>query len=187
MTADLKIRLADPERDAEAIAAIYRPAVEASAASFEDVAPDAAEMADRVRRTLDRTPWLVAADDAGRVMGYAYAGAHRERAGYRWSVDVSAYVDPGQVGRGIGRQLYDALLRILRCQGIVNVYAGIALPNPASIALHEAVGMRRIGVYEGVGYKFGAWHDVAWYGMKLCEPTGTPPDPILLMNLPGRP
>ncbi len=104
------IRSADPERDAEAIAAIYRPAVEFSVASFEEVAPDASEMAHRIRRTLDRMPWLVAGDDAGRVLGYAYAGAHRERAGYRWSVDISAYVDQDRLGRGVGRRLYESLL-----------------------------------------------------------------------------
>jgi len=177
------IRSADPERDAEAIAAIYRPAVEFSVASFEDVAPDASEMAHRIRRTLDRMPWLVAGDDAGRVLGYAYAGAHRERAGYRWSVDISAYVDQDRLGRGVGRRLYESLLPILRRQGFVNVYAGIALPNAASIALHEAIGMRRIGVYEAIGYKFGAWHDVAWYGMRCIEPTDPPCDPIPLPNL----
>ncbi len=178
------IRLADPDRDAAATAAIYRPAVNASVATFEQVAPDASEMAHRIRRTLDRTPWLVAGDDAGRVLGYAYAGAHRDRAGYRWSVDISAYVDQRHLGRGVGRTLYDSLLGILRRQRFINVYAGIALPNLASIALHDAVGMRRIGVYERVGYKFGAWHDVAWYGMRLQDPPNPPAEPIPLPDLP---
>lgn len=178
------IRLAEPDRDAEATAAIYRPAVNASVATFEQVAPDASEMAHRIRRTLDRTPWLVAGDDAGRVLGYAYAGAHRDRTGYRWSVDISAYVDQRHLGRGVGRTLYDSLLGILRRQRFINVYAGIALPNSASIALHDAVGMRRIGVYERVGYKFEAWHDVAWYGMRLQDPPKAPAEPIPLPDLP---
>ncbi|MFN2419235.1 MAG: N-acetyltransferase family protein, partial [Candidatus Limnocylindria bacterium] len=149
MTYAIRIRLADPDRDAEAVTAIYRPSVERSAASFEEVAPDTGEMADRMRRTLRRLPWLVAvAADDGSVAGYAYAGPHRERAGYRWSVDVSAYLSPLRRGQGIGRRLYDELVPMLRRQGFVNVYAGIALPNPASVALHEAVGMRLIGVYE---------------------------------------
>ena len=80
-------------------------------------------------------------------------------------------------GRGVGRALYDALIPMLRDQGFVNVYAGITLPNPASVALHEAIGMRRIGVYERVGWKFGAWRDVAWYGMRIAEPHGAPPEP----------
>ncbi|MGI8999340.1 MAG: GNAT family N-acetyltransferase [Candidatus Limnocylindria bacterium] len=185
MTLDLVVRLADPDRDAEAVAAIYLPAVRDSAASFEEVPPGAGVMADRMRRTLLRTPWLVAeVPGAGVVLGYAYAGPHHERAGYRWSVDVSAYVDPAWHGRGVGRSLYDALLPMLRRQDYVNVYAGIGLPNAASVALHESIGMRRIGVYEQVGYKFGAWHDVAWYGMRITEPIGPPAEPIPLPALP---
>ena len=182
MTDAIRVLIADPDRDSPAVAAIYRPAVEASIASFEDTAPDASEIADRMRRTLTRTPWLVAVAGEA-VVGYAYAGPHRERAGYRWSVDVSAYVDPDWQGRRIGRTLYDALLPMLAGQGFVNVYAGIALPNPASVALHESIGMRRIGVYERVGYKFGAWHDVAWFGMRIAEPAGAPAEPIRLPEI----
>lgn len=185
MSDHLQIRIADPDRDAEAIASIYRPAVEDTGASFEEAAPDASEMADRIRRTLVMTPWLVAEDaHASSVVGYAYAGPHHERAGYRWSVDVSAYIRPDWRGRGVGRMLYDALLPMLLSQGFVNVYAGIALPNPASVALHESIGMRRIGVYEQVGFKFGGWHDVAWYGMRIGHPSGQPDEPIPLPELP---
>ena len=184
MSDELSLRLADPDRDAEAIAAIYRPAVEETGASFEEVAPDAAEMARRISRTLTRTPWLVA-EDQGRAIGYAYAGPHHERAGYRWSVDVSAYVHPDWHRRGVGRTLYDALLPMLLRQRFVNVYAGIALPNPASVALHEAIGMRRIGVYERVGYKLGAWLDVAWYGLRIADPALPPEEPIPLPELHG--
>ena len=182
---DLRIRLADPERDAPAVADIYRPAVEEAIASFEAVAPDAAEMARRINATLERTPWLVA--QAGEtVIGYAYAGPHRERAGYRWSVDVSAYVHPDWHGRRVGRALYDELLRTLRRQMFVNVFAGIALPNPASVALHESVGMRRIGVYERVGWKAaGGWIDVAWFGMRIADPSEPPAEPIPLPELDG--
>jgi len=186
MTDDLHLRLADADRDAAAVAAIYGPAVESSTASFEEVAPDATEMERRIRDTLERTPWLIAESLDGAVVGYAYARVHRERAGYRWSADVSAYVDAGWRGRGVGRRLYDALIATLRQQGFVNVYAGITLPNPGSVGLHEAVGMRRIGVYERVGYKFGAWHDVAWFGMRIGEPSDPPgeptPTPVLLAD-----
>jgi phosphinothricin acetyltransferase len=171
------VRLADPARDAAAVAAIYGAAVSGSLASFEEVPPDAGEMAARMATTLERTPWLVAGEE-GVVSGYAYAGPHRERAGYRWAVNISVYVDAAFHGRGIGRRLYDELLAILRRQGFVNAYAGITLPNPASVALHEAMGMRRVGVYERVGFKAGAWHDVAWYQLRLAEPEGTPPEPI---------
>lgn len=176
------VRIADPDRDAGAIAAIYRPAVEGSIATFEEVAPDATEMARRVRAVLARAPWLVM-DDGNGAVGYAYAAAHRERPGYRWSVDISVYVADGLQGRGIGRRLYRELTSILVRQRYVNAYAGIALPNPASVALHEGIGMKRIGVYERVGFKFGAWHDVAWYGLRLAQPDGVPLEPIPLPDL----
>ncbi len=179
---EVTIRLADPARDADAIAAIYRPAIETTIASFEAVAPSADEMSQRIGAILRRTPWLVATDASG-VIGYAYAGPHLERAGYRWSVNISVYVADGNQGRGLGRRLYDDLIPRLRRQGFVNAYAGIALPNPASVALHESIGMRRIGVYERVGHKFGAWHDVAWYGLRLADPLGDPPEPIPLPEL----
>ncbi len=181
----LSIRVADPETDAGAVAEIYRPAVEASVATFEEVPPGPDEMAERIRTTLRWSPWLVAEEAAGGpVVGYAYAARHRERPGYRWSVDVSAYIAPAFRGQGIGRRLYDALLPILRRQGFVNLYAGVALPNPASVALHERIGMRLIGVYEGVGFKFGAWHDVAWYGMPIGERSGRPTEPTAFPDLP---
>jgi phosphinothricin acetyltransferase len=176
------VRLVDPERDAAAVAEIYRPAVESSIATFEEVPPGAEEMEARIRTTLARTPWLVM-DDGASVAGYAYAGPHRDRPGYRWSVDISVYVAPDLQGRGIGRRLYDELLDLLRRQRFVNVYAGVALPNPASVALHEAIGMRRIGVYERVGFKLGSWVDVAWYGMRLAEPADPPAEPVPLGDL----
>jgi L-amino acid N-acyltransferase YncA len=178
----MKIRLAEPDADAKAVAGIYRPAVESSVASFEEVAPSGVEMAARMRTVLAWTPWLVAVD-SGEVVGYAYAGRHKERAGYRWSVDISVYVSAAHHGRGVGRALYDELLSILRRQRFVNVYAGIALPNPASVALHESIGMRRVALYERIGWKFDAWHDVAWYAMRLTEPVGQPSEPIPLPNL----
>lgn len=179
----LAIRLADPDVDAAAVAAIYAPAVESSIATFEEVAPSADEMAARMHRTLQRTPWLVA-EAGGELTGYAYAGPHHERPGYRWSVNVSVYLRTDAQGRGIGRRLYDELFAILRRQRFVNVYAGVALPNPASEALHRSMGMAQVAVYRRVGYKFGAWHDVAWLGLRLSDPPGTPPEPIPLPELP---
>jgi L-amino acid N-acyltransferase YncA len=183
----MKIHTADPERDAERVAEIYRPHVEDGVASFEERAPTPAEMRERMRAVLAWTPWLVAEDESDHVIGYAYAARHRERAGYRWSVDISVYIDPGWQGQGVGRALYDELLAILRRQRFVNVYAGITLPNPGSVRLHESIGMRLIGVYEGVGYKFGEWLAVAWYGMRLLDPADPPAEPILLAELPKRP
>jgi phosphinothricin acetyltransferase len=183
--AALEIRLADPDRHAASVAAIYRPSVESSLATFEEVPPDPATVSARIRAVLARTPWLVAIDGGtDEVIGYAYASPHHERAGYRWSVNVSVYVRAAAQGRGVGRSLYDRLLRLLRRQGFVNAYAGIALPNPASEALHIAIGMERIGVYRAVGYKHGQWVDVAWYGLRLRNPDDPPVEPIPIGLLP---
>jgi len=164
------------------VSAIYAPAVLGSVATFEEVAPDADEIGTRMRTVLERLPWLVA-DAGGEVIGYAYAGPHHTRPGYRWSVNISVYIEPGSQGRGIGRALYAELLAVLRRLGIVNAYAGIALPNAGSVRLHEAIGMKRIAVYERVGFKFDAWHDVAWYGMRLVEPAEPPAEPTSYPDL----
>ena len=174
------VRLADPTRDAAVVADIYRPAVEDGLASFEEVAPDAADMADRMRANLERLPWLVAEVAGGEVAGYAYAAPHHARPGYRWSVNVSVYVRDGFGGRGIGRHLYEVLFDLLGRQGIVNVYAGITQPNAASVALHRAMGMTVVATYPRVGFKHGAWHDVAWYWRRLREPEGPPPEPLAI-------
>jgi phosphinothricin acetyltransferase len=134
-------------------------------------------MAERIRKTLEWTPWLVALSD-DQVVGYAYASRHRERAGYRWSVDISVYVDAAHHRRGVGRQLYAELLAILKRQGFVNAYAGITTPNPASVALHEQLGMVPIATYEEVGYKFGQWLPVTWFQMRLQDPARPPAEPI---------
>ena len=176
------IRMADPEHDARAVAAIYAEAVQHTLASFEEIPPHRAAMAERMAQTLVHTPWLVAELD-GAVVGYAYAGPHHLRPGYRWSVNLSAYVAEGHRGHGVGRRLYLPLLDLLRRQGMVNAYAGVTLPNPASERLHESIGMRRFAVYRRVGYKFGAWRDVAWYQMRLAEPQGPPAEPIPLPKL----
>ncbi len=177
----MRIRLADAARDAARVAEIYGPYVDDSIISFEHVAPTADEMAARIAQVLEWAPWLVAQDEEARVIGYAYASRHRERAGYRWSVDLTAYVDPDWRGRGVGKALYGELVPTLRKQGFVNAYAGIGLPNEASVALHESIGMSLIGVYDKVGWKQGRWVDVAWYGMRLSVPSddgSPPPEPI---------
>ena len=175
----MKIRTSDPARDGEAVAAIYRPAVDGSHISFEEEVPSPEEMQRRIQTTIERTPWLVA-EVEGEVIGYAYATSHRERPAYRWSVDISAYLAAEWQGRGIGRALYEALLTILREQVFHNAYAGVALPNPASVGLHEAIGMKPIGVYREVGYKLGNWWDVMWLGMRLGQPSGQVIEPIPL-------
>src|SRR5436190_21849553 len=131
------IRLASAD-DAGAIAAIYRPAVEGTAISFETEPPDEQEMRRRIVEILRGHPWLLL-ERSGEVVGYAYASPHRARAAYQWSVDMSAYVDERFRGQGVGHALYLSLLAILSAQGFVNAYAGITLPNPQSVALHQRV------------------------------------------------
>jgi len=184
------IRLATPE-DAADIQAIYAPVVRETVISFEYAEPTVAEMARRIMKVMPHLPWLVwvERDDAGveRVVGYAYAGAHSERAAYQWSVDLTAYIHAEWRGRGVGKALYAALRSILRELGYVNIYAGIALPNAASVALHESIGMQPVGVYRHVGYKFGAWHDVGWWSSALQAPPDTPAIPRSLTELAGVP
>jgi phosphinothricin acetyltransferase len=168
------LRSADPDRDAAACAAIYAPHVEASAISFEERAPSAAEMAGRIARTSATHPWLVA-ERGGEVAGYAYACPHRERPGYRWAVDVSVYVAAGQYGQGVGRDLYEELFGRLRRQGFHVACAGITLPNQASVALHERLGFLAVGVNHRIGWKAGAWRDVGWWQLQLLPPGEDPP------------
>jgi phosphinothricin acetyltransferase len=169
------IRLAGPG-DAAQVAAIYAPHVTGASTSFEYVPPDAAEMASRIASTLAYAPYLVL-ETGGEVRGFAYASKHRERAAYQWSVDVSVYVRQDAQRRGVGRALYESLFALLRLQGFYAAHAGITLPNPASVGLHEALGFRPVGVYRSVGFKRGAWHDVGWWQLPLRERAGTPDPP----------
>jgi len=161
--------------DADAIAAVYRPYVTDSVASFEAVPPDGAELAGRMT-AAPRLPWFVACRD-GAVVGYAYAAPHRTRAAYRWSVDCSVYLADAERGAGTGRALYARLLPELRDLGYVTAFAGIALPNPGSVGLHTAVGFTPVGVYRAAGFKDGRWHDVGWWQLPLREPPGRPAEP----------
>jgi len=174
------IRLAG-ERDAGEISAIYAPAVRGSIISFETEPPTTGEMRRRVVTTLERFPWLIY-ERGGRVSGYAYAAEHRSRAAYQWCVDVSAYVREDERHKGVGRALYTSLISVLALQGFYNAYAGIALPNPASVGLHESVGFRPVGVYRETGYKLGAWHDVGWWQLSIREREVDPEPPV---NLPA--
>lgn len=167
------IRLA-MKADAEAIARIYHPIVAGTAISFEVDPPCPVALEGRIEETLAFAPWLVDASKDGEVRGYAYASRHRERAAYRWSVDVTVYVHPDHRRQGVGRALYAMLFNLLRLQGFYAAHAGITLPNPSSVALHESLGFRPVGVYRAVGYKLGAWRDVGWWQLELRERNGEP-------------
>jgi len=174
----MKIRPADPERDAAACAAIYAPSVESTPISFELVAPDAAEFRRRIERYSATHRFLVA-EAGGEVVGYAYACRWRERPAYDWAVEVSVYVDSAHTGEGVGRALYAELLERLRTQGFRVAVAGITLPNPASVALHERMGFEPIGALRAVGWKVGGWHDVGYWQLLLRTDADDPPAPPL--------
>jgi phosphinothricin acetyltransferase len=175
------IRFADGN-DAAAIQAIYAPFCESTTVSFEIRPPTVEEMAGRIERISTQYPWLLCERD-GRVAGYVYACPHRERAAYRWSVDVAVYVGPEHHRRGIARALYASLLSMLCEQGYVNAYAGITLPNAASIGVHEAVGFQRLALFPGVGYKFGEWREVGWWHRLLQPPPAAPTEPTPIGDL----
>jgi L-amino acid N-acyltransferase YncA len=166
------IRIADPA-DAREVADIYAPIVATSAISFETEVPTEQEMAGRIAALLAFAPWLVCVDGE-RVAGYAYASRHRERAAYRWCVDVSIYVRDSSRRTGVARALYTSLFALLRLQGFYAAHAGITLPNEASVRLHESLGFRPVGVYPRVGFKRGRWHDVGWWQLPLRERSGEP-------------
>jgi L-amino acid N-acyltransferase YncA len=169
------IRLAG-EPDAQAVASIYARHCESSAVSFETAAPSPEEIARRIENITQQWPWLVLEED-GVIAGYAYAGRHRERAAYRWAVDTAVYVGDAWQRRGVGRALYTALFVVLREQGFFKACAGITLPNAGSVRLHELMGFKLVGVYSGIGFKLGAWHDVAWYEAAVQLEIANPPAP----------
>jgi len=158
--------------DAAACAAIYAPYVTDTAISFEAEPPAADEMARRIAAAQEEHAWLVL-EDGGRVVGFAYGSRHRERAAYRWACDVSVYLESGRRRTGGGRALYEALLARLAERGFRMALAGMTLPNEASAGLHRAMGFEPVGVYRRIGFKHGAWHDVAWVQRALGD--GEPP------------
>ncbi len=167
-----------PARDSDAddIRTVSAPFVTHTFVSFEEDVPTAEEMLRRMK-SRPRLPWLVAADDR-EVVGFAYASRHRQRAAYRWSTECSVYLTQAYQGQGIARLLYERLNADLRSLGYVRALAGITLPNPASVRMHEALGYRPIGVFESVGFKLGQWRDVGWWSLPLAEPSTSPRVPL---------
>ncbi len=159
--------------DAAACAAIYAPYVTETAVSFEAEPPDEAEMARRIAAGLETHAWLVSEDEG--VFGYAYGGLFKERRAYRWASEVSVYIERGRERTGAGRRLYTALFDRLTERGYLMAIAGMTLPNEASVGLHRAMGFEPVGTYRRIGYKFGAWHDVAWMQRPLAS-SGDPPE-----------
>ena len=170
----MNIRFAT-EADAAGILAVYAPYIQ-TPVTFEYDCPSPEEFAGRVRDISANWPYLVC-EDAGRVIGYAYAHLARERAAYGWYAELSIYLDREHTGRGLGRKLYGLLLDLLRLQGVKTAMGCVTAPNPASEALHAAMGFRLAGTSCNAGYKNGRWHDVLWYE-KALAPCDVPPAPV---------
>jgi phosphinothricin acetyltransferase len=158
--------------DAAVCAAIYAPYVTDTVVSFETVPPTPAEMGERIAAAIE---WLVLVERT--VIGYAYAATFHPRAAYRWACEVSVYLERGRRRTGAGRALYTDLLGRLSARGYRVAVGGMTLPNPASEGLHRALGFEPVGTYRRIGYKFGAWHDVAWTQRILDASDGTPQEP----------
>lgn len=174
----IALRAARPE-DAAQIAALYAPFVAGGIISFENTPPDTDAMGLRMAASDGLYPWIVATfeDVPDTLVGYAYAGAFRDRPAYRYVVETSVYVSDAAQRSGVGRLLYEALIDTLQTQGFTQAIGAIALPNEASIALHESVGFRRAGVYRQVGFKHGQWIDVGFWQCELNRPEVPPQEP----------
>jgi phosphinothricin acetyltransferase len=178
--------MATPD-DAAAVRAIYAPFVETTAVTFESEVPPVQEIRARISTTLRRFPWL-AAERAGAVVGYAYASTWRSRAAYRWAVETTVYLRDDARGQGVGHAIYGPLLACIRLQGFRLALAGITLPNPASVSLHEAFGFRPVSVYRACGHKLGAWHDVGMWELELAPRTDvSPAEPLDVPAASARP
>jgi L-amino acid N-acyltransferase YncA len=152
--------------DATAIAGIYNHYVRETVVTFEETPVSAAEMTQRIAEVGARFPWLVS-EEGGAVVGWAYATAWKTRSAYRFSVETTVYLATSHQGRGIGAALYRALLDDLRARDVHSVVGGIALPNPASVALHEKLGFTKVAHFAEVGRKFDRWVDVGYWQLFL--------------------
>ena len=177
------IRQATPA-DGGALARILEPYIRETAISFHETSPSSVEMSEKIGETLERYPYLVA-EDNGQIIGSACGGSWRTKASYRWSVELGIYLSPTHHQRGIGTSLYRHLLRLLTAQGFTMAYAGVTLPNAASIRLHESAGFTRVGVFHAAGCKFGKWHDVGWWERRLNELRPSPPEVIPWADMPA--
>lgn len=162
--------------DAAACAAIYAPYVTDTVVSFETVPPTSAEMAQRIEAANRSHAWLVV-EREDRIVGYAYGGPFAPRPAYRWSCEVSVYLEVGCRRAGAGRLLYEALFISMVQRGFTTAVAGMTLPNEASEGFHREMGFEPVGTYRRIGFKQGAWRDVAWAQRPLADLGDPPPEP----------
>lgn len=152
--------------DMQAMLNLYAPYILDTVISFEIEVPTLKQFCQRVQDVMSQYPWYVF-EIEGKIAGFAYASQHKYRAAYQWCAESSIYLDPSFHGQGIGKKLYIKLLDTLKRQGYRNIYAGITIPNHASVGLHESLGFKKIGVFEKSGFKQGLWLDVGWWGIDL--------------------
>lgn len=169
-----RMRLAQAS-DASDIRNIYAPFITDSSVSFEYEIPSVSDMENRILTTLTTYPWLVI-EQNGLVVAYAYAGLHRARKAYQWSVETSVYIHHEYRKHKLATRIYTALLQLLEAQGYRNAFAGMTLPNPASEGFHTKMGFVPIGTYRDVGNKFGEWHSTMWMQLQLGKKTNEAPD-----------
>ncbi len=169
-----KIRVAT-KQDAKSLVEIYAPYVEKTAITFEYTVPTVEEFEERIERVLEKYPYLVAERD-GEIVGYAYASAFHERPAYDWAIETTVYVKQGKKKMGIGRELYEALEKVLFEQNILNLNACVAYPQVEdeyltqnSIQFHEHLGYRFVGEFYQCGYKFGRWYNMVWMEKHISE------------------
>ncbi len=181
MEAEKRFRFASSE-DAEAILSIYSEYIKNTAVTFETEVPSLTAFRARMERITELFPWLVCEID-GKIVGYAYASKHGERAAYRWSADLSVYVHEDFHRCHIASDLYTKVIELLQKQGYFTVYAGVSTPNPKSEAFHTAYGFRCLGEFRNAGYKLGEWRGVAWYELPLAEYIKEPPEPKTIKDV----
>ena len=171
----MNIRLARPS-DAATLLAIYAPYVENTAITFEYEVPTIEDFTNRIAKTLEKYPYLVAEED-GVVLGYAYASTYYARAAYDWAVELSVYVSQDARGKGVGSKLYDVMEEMLEHMGYIHFLACISLPNEASLALHRKRGYQQVAHFPKIGYKLERWHDIVWL-QKSLEKQANPIKPL---------
>lgn len=175
-------RLSTPA-DSAALLRVYAQYID-TPATFEYDLPDPDAFARRIAQTIAFYPYLVA-EENGRVVGYAYAHRHHERAAYQWDAELSIYLDRAHTGRKCGKALYGALIELSRLQGLKTLYAKITLPNAPSQALHRSLGFTCLGVYRQTGYKNGRWHDVGLFEKIIAPHDDAPQPPLSLAQVPA--
>lgn len=178
---DIKIRMVN-ENDAAEILKIYAKYIKDTVITFEYEVPTIDEFKDRIRKIYKDYPYLVCTLDE-KIIGYAYSYRHKERAAYQWNVEFSVYIDNEYLRHGLGKVFYTALIEISKLQNIQNIYAGVTSNNVNSEKLHEYFGFKKLGVYHKTGYKFGKWHDVAWFEKSINEDYSEPKPLISIKDI----